>query len=206
MSDEKNCGYCGRAPARFRAERCALRDECGYANAELDRLRREMAKARELLQSTRNMWALVSQKAAFANGPARGHVCDYRTALQSAKDRALEEVARIDAAMAETKEVTECQTCGGPGRLLESVTLNPDETETCAYQQCSCCTAGSVELGQIGPENGPILAAMAETVPLCLAETVSGQPLARCGNYLRCPCGGPTAETAPDSSPATPEA
>jgi hypothetical protein len=66
---------------------------------ELDRLRRELAEARELLQSTRNMWAAVSQDAFFAHSKSRGHVCDYVRSLQSCKDRACEEVARIDAAM-----------------------------------------------------------------------------------------------------------
>lgn len=64
----------------------------------------EIERLRGLLHSTRNMWAAVSQDAHFAHSRSRGHVCDYVRSLQSCKDRALEEVKRIDAALAGTAD------------------------------------------------------------------------------------------------------
>lgn len=59
-----------------------------------------LAEAEALLHSTRNMWAIVAQDARNTEIMDRGHSCMSRRQVQSAKDRALGEVARIDAYLA----------------------------------------------------------------------------------------------------------
>jgi hypothetical protein len=104
-------------------------DEC---RDEVARLGEENERLRGLLASTRNMWAIVAHDAAIAERIARGHECDVKRQIQSDKDRALGEVARIDAALADQPGVTKCNCDDHDARYCVN---RPSRGKPC---QCAC--------------------------------------------------------------------
>jgi hypothetical protein len=74
--------------------------ERSAAALAIEELGARLAKAEALLHSTRNMWAIVAQDARNTEIMDRGHSCMSRRQVQSARDRALGEVDRIDAHLA----------------------------------------------------------------------------------------------------------